>query len=246
MYTPYKVFAKIRSMSRCLPPCLFQQALVSSQVHAARLRGSQKEVVIKVLKPGVEDILTADLSFLYVTARILEFLNPQLSRTSLVCRLYYAHFLLLFCQLVVLWRFLMHNPYVLFISFVLEFRLCCEAINAGEICYILELLTLSPSLSAHTHTHTYWVGFLSWVCFPFAGGDCRRYKGINAGRSGLQEGGNEHRQFPELCGGNGSCKTGNSPLCLSALQHTAGTDYGTTIWCPTHRLELHPLHCPQS
>jgi aarF domain-containing kinase len=55
-----------------------------AQVHAARLRGSQKEVVIKVLKPGVEDILTADLSFLYVTARILEFLNPQLSRTSLV------------------------------------------------------------------------------------------------------------------------------------------------------------------
>jgi aarF domain-containing kinase len=41
-------------------------------------------VVIKVLKPGVEDILTADLSFLYVTARILEFLNPQLSRASLV------------------------------------------------------------------------------------------------------------------------------------------------------------------
>lgn len=57
--------------------------------------------MIKVLKPGVEDILTADLSFLYVTARILEFLNPQLSRTSLVCKLYYVHLLLLFCQLVV-------------------------------------------------------------------------------------------------------------------------------------------------
>jgi len=55
-----------------------------AQVHAARLRGSQKEVVIKVLKPGVEDVLTADLNFLYVTARVLEFLNPQLSRTSLV------------------------------------------------------------------------------------------------------------------------------------------------------------------
>jgi hypothetical protein len=101
MFTPYKVFAKIQSMSRCLPPCIFQQALLSSQVHAARLRGSQKEVVIKVLKPGVEDILTADLSFLYVTARIMEFLNPQLSRASLVCKLYCAHLLLLFCQLVV-------------------------------------------------------------------------------------------------------------------------------------------------
>lgn len=55
-----------------------------AQVHAARLRGSQKEVVIKVLKPGVEDILTADLNFLYVTARVLEFLNPELARTSLV------------------------------------------------------------------------------------------------------------------------------------------------------------------
>ncbi|KAG0568306.1 hypothetical protein M758_6G009200 [Ceratodon purpureus] len=55
-----------------------------AQVHAARLRGSQKDVVIKVLKPGVEDTLTADLNFLYVTARVLEFLNPQLARTSLV------------------------------------------------------------------------------------------------------------------------------------------------------------------
>lgn len=55
-----------------------------AQVHAARLRGSQKEVVIKVLKPGVEDVLTTDLNFLYVSARVLEFLNPQLARTSLV------------------------------------------------------------------------------------------------------------------------------------------------------------------
>lgn len=55
-----------------------------AQVHAARLLGSQKEVVIKVLKPGVEDILTTDLNFLYVAARVLEFLNPQLARVSLV------------------------------------------------------------------------------------------------------------------------------------------------------------------
>jgi aarF domain-containing kinase len=57
------------------------------QVHAARLLGSQKEVVIKVLKPGVEDILTTDLNFLYVAARVLEFLNPQLARVSLVSTL---------------------------------------------------------------------------------------------------------------------------------------------------------------
>ncbi|CAM6127607.1 unnamed protein product [Calypogeia fissa] len=55
-----------------------------AQVHSAKLKESRKDVVIKVLKPGVEDILTVDLNFIYITARILEFLNPQLSRTSLV------------------------------------------------------------------------------------------------------------------------------------------------------------------
>jgi hypothetical protein len=59
--------------------------LTISQVHAAKLKESRKDVVVKVLKPGVEDILTVDLNFIYITARILEFLNPQLSRTSLVC-----------------------------------------------------------------------------------------------------------------------------------------------------------------
>ncbi|XP_010552907.1 PREDICTED: uncharacterized aarF domain-containing protein kinase At5g05200, chloroplastic [Tarenaya hassleriana] len=55
-----------------------------AQVHGARLRGSQEDVVIKVLKPGIEDILVADLNFVYVVARILEFLNPELNRTSMV------------------------------------------------------------------------------------------------------------------------------------------------------------------
>lgn len=40
--------------------------------------------MIKVLKPGIEDILVADLNFIYVVARILEFINPELRRTSLV------------------------------------------------------------------------------------------------------------------------------------------------------------------
>jgi aarF domain-containing kinase len=31
--------------------------LLSAQVHAAVLKSSNKEVVIKVLKPGVEDVL---------------------------------------------------------------------------------------------------------------------------------------------------------------------------------------------
>ncbi|KAF8028199.1 hypothetical protein BT93_E0949 [Corymbia citriodora subsp. variegata] len=55
-----------------------------AQVHSARLKGSREDVVIKVLKPGIEDILVADMNFVYVVARILEFLNPELSRTSLV------------------------------------------------------------------------------------------------------------------------------------------------------------------
>lgn len=40
--------------------------------------------MIKVLKPGIEDTLVADLNFIYVVARVLEFLNPELQRTSLV------------------------------------------------------------------------------------------------------------------------------------------------------------------
>ncbi|KAK9817683.1 hypothetical protein WJX72_000601 [[Myrmecia] bisecta] len=54
-----------------------------AQVHSAVLRGSNKEVVIKVLKPGVEDILTADLSAIYIFSKILEFIQPELARTSI-------------------------------------------------------------------------------------------------------------------------------------------------------------------
>lgn len=53
-------------------------------MHGARIRGTREDVVIKVLKPGIEDILVADLNFVYIVARILEFLSPDLSRTSLV------------------------------------------------------------------------------------------------------------------------------------------------------------------
>ena len=53
-----------------------------AQVHAAELRASGKPVVLKVLKPGVADVLQADLDFLYVAARVVEFLSPELARTS--------------------------------------------------------------------------------------------------------------------------------------------------------------------
>lgn len=58
--------------------------MLNFQVHGARIRGTGEDVVIKVLKPGIEDILVADLNFIYIAARILEFLSPDLSRASLV------------------------------------------------------------------------------------------------------------------------------------------------------------------
>ena len=48
------------------------------------LRNSNKEVVIKVVKPGVEEVLQTDLDFLHVASKVVEFLNPELSRISLV------------------------------------------------------------------------------------------------------------------------------------------------------------------
>jgi len=54
-----------------------------AQVHAAVLRGSRKEVVIKVQKPGVAEALGADLAFLQAAALVLEFLAPELQRGSL-------------------------------------------------------------------------------------------------------------------------------------------------------------------
>lgn len=53
-----------------------------AQVHAARLK-SGEDVVIKVQKPGIDASLKADLGFIYVTSRVLEFLQPDWERTSL-------------------------------------------------------------------------------------------------------------------------------------------------------------------
>ncbi len=53
-----------------------------AQVYAARLVTGE-DVVIKVQKPGVENILLTDLNFLYVSARILEKIAPQTARASL-------------------------------------------------------------------------------------------------------------------------------------------------------------------
>ncbi|KAE9465100.1 hypothetical protein C3L33_02986, partial [Rhododendron williamsianum] len=72
----------IESVYEYVDPTPIASASIA-QVHGAKLRGSQEDVVIKVLKPGIEDILVADLNFVYVVARILEFLNPELNRASL-------------------------------------------------------------------------------------------------------------------------------------------------------------------
>jgi len=37
-----------------------------------------------VLKPGVEAIMQSDLSFVYLSMKVLQFLNPELQRASLV------------------------------------------------------------------------------------------------------------------------------------------------------------------
>ncbi|WZY80061.1 hypothetical protein YC2023_026445 [Brassica napus] len=73
----------IESVYEYVDPTPLASASIA-QVHGARLRGSQEDVVIKVLKPGIEDFLVADLNFIYVVARIFEFLSPEFSRTSLV------------------------------------------------------------------------------------------------------------------------------------------------------------------
>ncbi|KAK9913882.1 hypothetical protein M0R45_037686 [Rubus argutus] len=73
----------IESVFEYVDPTPIASASIA-QVHGARLRGSQEDVVIKVLKPGIEDMLVADLNFVYIVARILEFLSPDISRASLV------------------------------------------------------------------------------------------------------------------------------------------------------------------
>ncbi|MDX1497264.1 MAG: AarF/UbiB family protein [Salinisphaeraceae bacterium] len=53
-----------------------------AQVHAATLVTGE-DVVIKVQKPGVRNILLTDLNFLYVTAKVMEFIAPTLVHASL-------------------------------------------------------------------------------------------------------------------------------------------------------------------
>lgn len=53
-----------------------------AQVYAAKLVTGE-DVVIKIQKPGVKNILLTDLNFLYVGAKVLEYFVPNLSMASL-------------------------------------------------------------------------------------------------------------------------------------------------------------------
>ena len=53
-----------------------------AQVHRATLKTGE-QVVLKVQKPGIDESLKADLGFIYVAARVLEFLQPDWERTSM-------------------------------------------------------------------------------------------------------------------------------------------------------------------
>ena len=53
-----------------------------AQVHAARLHNGD-EVVIKVQKPNVQNVLLTDFNFLYVAARVTESLAPGFSRSAI-------------------------------------------------------------------------------------------------------------------------------------------------------------------
>lgn len=53
-----------------------------AQVHRATLQDG-RQVVIKVRKPGVDATLQADLAFLLVATKLIEFINPALSSFSL-------------------------------------------------------------------------------------------------------------------------------------------------------------------
>jgi predicted unusual protein kinase regulating ubiquinone biosynthesis (AarF/ABC1/UbiB family) len=52
-----------------------------AQVHAATLLNGE-DVVVKVQKPGVENTLTTDMNFLFLSSRLFEIISPGLSKES--------------------------------------------------------------------------------------------------------------------------------------------------------------------
>lgn len=54
-----------------------------AQVHRAILKDGVTEVAVKVRKPGTDSTLKADLGFLLIATKVIEFINPSLSSLSL-------------------------------------------------------------------------------------------------------------------------------------------------------------------
>ncbi|KAL7432327.1 hypothetical protein ACHAXH_001961, partial [Discostella pseudostelligera] len=54
-----------------------------AQVHVAKLKSTGEEVVLKIQKPRIDTLLKADLNFIYIASRLLEFIQPDFERTSL-------------------------------------------------------------------------------------------------------------------------------------------------------------------
>ena len=71
----------LSSMFASIDPKPLASASIA-QVHRATLRDGT-DVVIKVRKPGVDGTLKADLSFLFIASKLIEFINPSLSSFSL-------------------------------------------------------------------------------------------------------------------------------------------------------------------
>eukprot|EP00913_Durusdinium_trenchii_P031103 g29125.t1 len=67
----------VRSVFAYVDPTPLASASIA-QVHAGRLLDGQ-EVVIKVQKPNIEDVLKTDLGVVYLASRILEFIQPDLN-----------------------------------------------------------------------------------------------------------------------------------------------------------------------
>ncbi|GIX43149.1 MAG: kinase [Leptospiraceae bacterium] len=62
-----------------------EKALASAsiaQVHAAKLKDGT-DVVLKVQKPGVRDIILTDMNFVYIASKVFELLIPEAKRLSL-------------------------------------------------------------------------------------------------------------------------------------------------------------------
>lgn len=71
----------LSSMFQSVDPVPLASASIA-QVHRGVLKNGTN-IVIKVRKPEVESSLKADLGFLYIGSKILELLNPDLTRVSL-------------------------------------------------------------------------------------------------------------------------------------------------------------------